>query len=65
MHVKHILCAIDFSSSAKRAMEHAVLLAQALHPEIRLLHVYQRSAGHAITFSTHRTGNPEQKFTDH
>ena len=65
MHVKRILCATDFSSSAETAMEHAVMLAEALHAEIQLLHVYQRSAGHAIAFSSRSTENPEQKITDH
>ena len=65
MQVKSILCPTDFSASADRAVEHAVMLAQALHAEIQLLHVYQRSAGHAIAFSKRSTGNPEQKITDH
>jgi nucleotide-binding universal stress UspA family protein len=65
VQVKRILCATDFSSSADRAVEHAVMLAQALHAEIQLLHVYQRSAGHGIAFSKLSSGAPEQKITDH
>jgi nucleotide-binding universal stress UspA family protein len=63
MRVRRILCATDFSASADRALEHAVMLAQGLHAEIRLLHVYQRSAGASGTIPTRSPLRQEHNVT--
>jgi nucleotide-binding universal stress UspA family protein len=65
MHVRRILCATDFSVSADRALEHAVMLAESLHAEIQLLHVYQRSAGPAVMFSLRAPAQSEHKIAEH
>ena len=41
------------------------MLAQGLHAEIQLLHVYQRSAGNTITFSKRAPVQTEDKITAH
>jgi len=63
MHVRRFLCATDFSASADRALEHAVMLAQGLHAEIQLLHVYQRTGGTAVAFSARTPAQSEQAVT--
>ncbi len=65
MHVRRILCATDFSTSSERALAHAVMLAQSLHAEVQLLHVYQRTAGNAITFSKRSRAPTQDKITEH
>jgi nucleotide-binding universal stress UspA family protein len=60
MRVRRILCATDFSASADSALEHAVMLARGLHAEIKLLHVYQRSAGNTMALSARAAGRSEQ-----
>ncbi len=65
MQVRRILCATDFSSSADKALDHAVMLAQSLHAEIQLLHVYQRSAGNTMTPSIRSSAQFEQALTTH
>lgn len=63
MRVKRILCATDFSVSADRALEHAVMLAQGLHAEIQLLHVYQRGAEQRMSISMHARIETQQNLT--
>jgi nucleotide-binding universal stress UspA family protein len=51
MQIRRILCATAFSVSSERALDRVVELAQGLHSEIHLLHVYQRSVGHSGGFA--------------
>ncbi len=52
MKIDKILVPVDFSSSADRAVDHAIELARKFDAEIHLLHSYQLSPGAILPYET-------------